>query len=141
MTEKEIQPLSNGGKQINRVMLIIFGMALVFIIVIGFVGKGTSLKYPPADLNWNTGWILPDGSELLLPFADKQNDRIIIKKTLPQELTAQDSMVISSGYQPIEVEVDGKRLPVTGTFEGKIVYATAYSHVALSPEMSGKRFK
>ncbi len=37
--------------------------------------------------------------------------------------------------------IDGEQIPVVGTFEGRIVYATAYSHISLSPEMSGKEIQ
>ncbi len=122
-------------------MLLIFALSLLFILRIGTTGSSVAADLVPADLLWNDGWLLPDGTELSLPCADKVNDQLTIRKTLPQGLTEQDCLVFSSGYQPIQVEVDGQRLPVIGTFEGRIVYATAYSRVALHPEMSGKEIQ
>lgn len=129
------------GKKTNQIMLVIFTLALVFILVMGVTGEKTACEHVPADLNWNEGWLLPDGTELTLPYADKGNASITIRKTLPQGLTEQDSLVFSSGYQPVQVVIDGQKLPVVGTFEGRIVYATAYSHVSLSPEMSEKEIQ
>ncbi len=129
------------GKKTNQVMLGIFILAILFILVIAMTGDRSASSYTQADLNWSEGWILPDGTELSFPCADKVHDSLTVRKTLPQALTAQDSLVFSSGYQPIRVTVDGKHLPVTGTFEGRIVYATAYSHVSLSPEMAGKEIE
>ncbi len=138
MTGKNNRLLSDNGKKTILTMLIIFILALVFIVVIAFTGKEASFNSAPPDLSWSEGWILDDGSELSLPCADKGNDTLTIRKTLPDGLTDQDSLVFSSGYQPIQVTVDGEKLSVIGTFEGRIVYATAYSHVSLAPEMSGK---
>ncbi len=119
-------------------MLAIFILALLFFVLIGVMGDRKKTDSHSSDLNWSEGWLLADGTELTLPCADKVNDSLTIHKTLPEGLTDQDSLVFSSGYQPVQVTVDGERLPVIGTFEGRIVYATAYSHVSLSPEMSGK---
>ncbi len=133
-----MQIFTVGEKRYNWVMLAIFAVALVFILVTAFTGERTASNAVPEDMNWNSGWLMEDGTELTVPCADKVNDSLTIHKTLPEGLTERDSLVFSSGYQPIHVTVDGERLPVIGTFEGRIVYATAYSHVALSPEMSGK---
>ncbi len=138
MKETGNQFRSEISKKSNQFMLVIFVMAIVFILAIGSAGGGNSSDAFLEDFNWNEGWILPDGTELSMPCADKVHDSLTIRKTLPQGLTNQDSLVFSSGYQPVQVVVDGQRLPVVGTFEGRIVYATAYSHVSLSPDMSGK---
>ncbi len=138
MAERNKQFLFHSGKAANWAMLIIFVAALIFVLVIGGVGGEASSDTVPLDLTWNEGWIKPDGAVLSLPCADKENDSLTIRNTLPDGLTDQDSLVISSGYQPVQVVVDGQRLPVVGTFEGRIIYATAYSHVSLHPEMSGK---
>ncbi len=122
-------------------MLVISVMAIVFILVVGSAGGGKTDGPAIEDFLFNDGWILSDGSELEFPCADKENESITIHKTLPMGLQENDSIVFSSGYQPVIVKVDGERLPVVGTFEGKIIYATAYSHVALSPEMSGKEIE
>ncbi len=141
MAQKEKRHSVDSTKLINGAMLTIFAVALLFVLLIGLVGKGAASDSMPAELSWNDGWIKEDGTELSLPCADKVNDSLTVRKTLPQGLTTQDSLVFSSGYQPVQVTVDGERLPVIGTFEGRIVYATAYSHVSLSPEMSGKEIQ
>ncbi len=141
MTEKDTKLTFRSGETINRAMLIIFALSLIFITVIGIVGDRNGTKPPPAELDWSDGWMLSDGTELSLPCADKKNDSITIKKTLPDGLTAQDSIVFSTGYQPVIATVDGERLPVIGTFDGRITYATAYSHITLNPEMSGKEIE
>ncbi len=137
MTKKENRSFFKNGKLINRAMLGIFLLSIVFVLVIAFEGS-TSIRPTLEDMNWNDGWLLSDGTELSLPHAEKDEETLTIRKTLPDDLTEQDSLVFSSGYQPVQVTIDGERLPVTGTFEGRIVYATAYSHVSLSPELSGK---
>ncbi len=126
------------GSRIYGAMLILFLLSILFVVVVGIVGEGTVSSRTPADLSWSQGWLREDGTELSLPCADKVSDSITLRKTLPQDLTAQDALVFSTGYQPVQVLVDGQPLPVVGTFTGRIVYATAYSYVTLAPELSGK---
>ncbi len=122
-------------------MLVIFISALIFIPIISLTGEKVSSSSVPAELDFSEGWLLSDGTELKLPFADKENDSLTVHKTLPDNLTKQDSIVFSSGYQPLEVKIDGESIPVIGTFNGRITYATAYSYISLDPSMSGKEIE
>ncbi len=141
MTERGTQSSVKSGKIINGAMLTIFVAALLFVLVINSAGGGSMSDTSLSDLSWHAGWFKMDGTELSLPCADKVSDSMTVTNTLPQGLRERDSLVFSSGYQPVQVVVDGKQLPVTGTFEGRITYATAYSYVFLSPEMSGKEIQ
>ncbi len=126
---------------ITGAMLLVFVLALIFVVVVAVTGHRVSAEVTLPDMNFADGWRLPDGTELTLPLADKEHDALTIRKTLPEGLSEQDSLVFSSGYQPVRVVVDGEALPVVGTFEGRIVYATAYSRVSLRPEWSGKEIE
>ncbi len=138
MTEKNNKSRSVGERSLNWAMLLIAAIALIFILVVSLTGNRVESNSSSMEFFWGEGWLLEDGSELVLPYADKENESVTVRKTLPNGLTERDSIVFSSGYQPIQVTVDGKKLPVVGTFEGRIVYAAAYNYVSLSPEMSGK---
>ncbi len=142
MANKNERFLSEGEKRVNWAMLAIFILAFIFILIVAFSGDKVNKKPAPENMDWSDGWLLSDNTLLPeLPYADKENDVLTIRKTLPAGLNEYDSLVFSSGYQPVQVKIDGERLPVIGTFEGKIVYATAYSYVILSSEMSGKEIE
>ncbi len=141
MTKVKKQKKFSDGAGINLTMLIVFILALVFVLIVGFIGDKNTSEPAPAELDWGSGWIMSDGTSLSLPCADKVNDSLTIRKVLPDNLTDKDCVVFSSGYQPIQVKIDGEKVPVVGTFEGSIVYATAYSRVPLTPEMSGKEME
>ncbi len=98
MKEKYNRFLAGDGKRISFLMLVIFALALVFIIVVSVTGDRVPDESKHADLSWNEGWTLSDGTELSMPY--KENGDTTIKNTLPEGLTRNDSVVFSSGYQP-----------------------------------------
>lgn len=104
--------------------------------------------FPDTAVLWNEGWRSDNGTTPVLPCEIRPSQtkgRAILEKRLPETLPEDAVLVLRSNYLPVEAEVGGETLWVSGSFiqsgPFRLTYAGPASLVRLNAACAGQTLR